>query len=487
MSPVRNAKNVEMSSLEGSQCGKRSKSLKELQTHIRSNEKTYPYYPYNENKNAVDTNMMSSGVTDTVYPDRMQRNKPTTFEVQPLLRKGIKTECTETGLRNITEAQNLSLCKEFRGIKVNARLGNNRCEICSLRFLYRASLVRHVKKEHGSNNSSSEEAQLSTTIGGKNLNILKNWHNCAVCSKTFISYREFKLHIKNEHTSWSDVSCLQCGKTLNSYRMFSDHMKCHNKQFQCDQCSRQFPRNYLLMRHAERNHGVCTSATSYSCMDCDKCFAFKSSLVAHSKSHSSTNTKPHMCNICGKCFTQKLTLTGHMYIHTGEKPFKCQFCDQAFRQSTDLTNHTRALHTGIKPYVCNLCGKDFIRGTILKYHMRTHTGERPLCCNTCGKRFHNPINLREHMKSHSNEKLFPCTLCVAQFKKKSGLQRHMRTHAEEPSYICKVCGNGFNQSGNLKTHMRTHTQERPYKCSICEMSFPHHGTWKKHEEGHQHL
>jgi len=93
-------------------------------------------------------------------------------------------------------------------------------------------------------------------------------------------------------------------------------MKYHNKQFQCERCSRQFSHKYMLMHHAERDHGVCGSPRSHSCPDCDECFAFKRSLRIHSRTHDSSPAKPYKCSNCGRCFAQGDTLKAHICLFT---------------------------------------------------------------------------------------------------------------------------------------------------------------------------
>jgi len=274
-------------------------------------------------------------------------------------------------------------------------------------------------------------------------------------------------------------------------------------QFQCDDCSRQFEHEYLLISHAEIEHNVYERTTKYSSINRNKSFTIEKSWLAFA------NKLPHkqdlcndgkfgeqdqcdkarpavkrMCNICGRLIGDNFALKVHMYSHTGERPLKCGLCDMAFKQSSDLKIHSR-IHSGIKPYVCNVCRNTYSTNTYLKYHTRTHTGELPLSCKICGKNFRIPANLNRHGSTHNNDRKVLCKVCTAQFKNKPTLKKHMKIHAEKREHVCKICSKGFNHSYNLRTHMRTHTKERPYKCSICEMSFPHQGTLKKHLERHK--
>ncbi|XP_044156116.1 oocyte zinc finger protein XlCOF8.4-like, partial [Bufo gargarizans] len=55
--------------------------------------------------------------------------------------------------------------------------------------------------------------------------------------------------------------------------------------------------------------------------------------------------KPFSCVECGKCFRYKSKLATHQKTHTGEKPFSCSECRKCFRYKSELVTHQR-IHTG---------------------------------------------------------------------------------------------------------------------------------------------
>ncbi|XP_075703187.1 oocyte zinc finger protein XlCOF8.4-like [Rhinoderma darwinii] len=190
-------------------------------------------------------------------------------------------------------------------------------------------------------------------------------------------------------------------------------------------------------KHVTKISGLCTNRSiqagekPYSCSECERCFAHKSSLVKHVRSH--TGLKSYSCSECGKCFTAKSYVVIHERIHTGEKPFSCSECGKCYSNKSQLVRHEGS-HTGEKPYSCSECGKCFLLKSHLVTHQRIHTGEKPYSCSECGK-------------------------C---FTDKSSHVRHERIHTGEKPYSCSECGKCFITKTKLRAHLRNHTGEKPF-------------------------
>ncbi|EFB28303.1 hypothetical protein PANDA_014231 [Ailuropoda melanoleuca] len=192
----------------------------------------------------------------------------------------------------------------------------------------------------------------------------------------------------------------------------------------------------------------------------------------------------HGCYVCGKSFAWRSTLVEHTYTHTGEKPFRCPDCGKGFSQASSLSKH-RAIHRGERPHRCLDCGRAFTQRSALTTHLRVHTGEKPYCCADCGRCFSQSSALYQHQRVHSGETPFPCPDCGRAFAHASDLRRHIRTHTGEKPYPCPDCGRCFRQSSEMAAHRRTHSGERPYPCPQCGRCFGQKSAMAKHQWVHR--
>ncbi|CAF1127732.1 unnamed protein product [Adineta ricciae] len=71
------------------------------------------------------------------------------------------------------------------------------------------------------------------------------------------------------------------------------------------------------------------------------------------------------CEFCSKQFPRAANLTRHLRSHTGEQPYTCLMCTRAFSISSNLQRHIRSIHHKERPYGCNECGKRFGQQTNL--------------------------------------------------------------------------------------------------------------------------
>ncbi|XP_075207202.1 uncharacterized protein LOC142312185 [Anomaloglossus baeobatrachus] len=249
------------------------------------------------------------------------------------------------------------------------------------------------------------------------------------------------------------------------------------KPYSCSECGKCFAEKSHLGRHM-RTH---TGDTPFSCSECLKCFAEKSHLGRHMRTH--TGERPFSCSECGKCFAEKSKLVNHQKIHTGVKPFSCSECGKCFVGKSDLVKHQK-IHTGVKPYSCSECGKCFVRKLTLVQHQKIHTGVRPFSCSECGKSFVMKSHLVEHQRIHTEVKSFSCSECGKCFVGKSDLVKHQKIHTGVKPFSCSECGKCFAKKSYLTIHQKNHTGENPYSCSECGKCFADKSIFVRHQRTH---
>uniref|UniRef100_A0A8C6WQ29 C2H2-type domain-containing protein n=1 Tax=Neogobius melanostomus TaxID=47308 RepID=A0A8C6WQ29_9GOBI len=110
------------------------------------------------------------------------------------------------------------------------------------------------------------------------------------------------------------------------------------KKHRCRVCSKTFKTKKDLKIHTR----VHTGEKPFKCSTCDKTFTQSCNLNTHRRTH--TGDKPYSCSVCNKTFARKGTLDRHRRTHTGDKPYSCSVCNKTFTQkvlSIDIEEHTQ--------------------------------------------------------------------------------------------------------------------------------------------------
>ncbi|KAK7116315.1 zinc finger protein 271-like [Littorina saxatilis] len=125
----------------------------------------------------------------------------------------------------------------------------------------------------------------------------------------------------------------------------------------------------------------------------------------HTRRRMSQSNMPrrYVCETCQKCFAAKSDLRTHIRTHTGETPYKCDYCDRAFKQRGHRKLHIQVTHTKDMPYTCDLCGQSYPTRYRYQIHVKRHSGIKEHQCQYCDKAYYTAGKLNEHKRKHHKD------------------------------------------------------------------------------------
>ena len=143
--------------------------------------------------------------------------------------------------------------------------------------------------------------------------------------------------------------CRKCQTFCQSVKALNGHFKTHHRKLQCKICGK-----FFLTPGAANLHSYTHQDGQFECMTCKRTFAFKSQLVQHSYSHSTTRQY------------NEHDPKKHEKSHSGEVHY-CIRCDYSNEDERLLNKHMNK-HLRIKKYFCKMCKEGFIYSNQLKRH-----------------------------------------------------------------------------------------------------------------------
>ena len=221
-------------------------------------------------------------------------------------------------------------------------------------------------------------------------------------------------------------------------------------------------------------------SATFSCDQCDKVYALKSSLWRHKKKHVTETS--YTCTQCPNVYKNNSSLQRHIKdAHSGQESFECDQCENSYKSQGALNRHISKAHSNTKKeYKCTEEGCDNVYQHLesLKRHQKYDHSDEKLTynCSECDKTYTSKIGLNEHIKTKHSDNVpeYKCDQCDRICNSKSNFTRHQKTHSENrKKYVCKVCAHESTNTTDVKRHVRLmHTKlDEPVSCSRCEEEF----------------
>ncbi len=222
-----------------------------------------------------------------------------------------------------------------------------------------------------------------------------------------------------------------------------------DKLCKCQLCSRTFHTKSELKLHL-RMHAPLVKA--FECNMCEKTFATRSGKKLHMNNVHNCLKYQISCLFCGKCFRYKINLFNHMQRHVQERSYECQLCHNQFYSNSAKNTHMRT-HTGEKNFQCKLCGKRFTAMNGLKCHLQNHQNMKKYHCVFCDRGFLSKYNYFKHILTEIRERPFGCPVCGKGCVSSSSLRAHLFCH-QTGRYKCEKCEKVYKGKMDLKIHVQ---------------------------------
>ncbi|XP_027875974.1 zinc finger protein 343-like isoform X1 [Xiphophorus couchianus] len=255
------------------------------------------------------------------------------------------------------------------------------CKRCGERFAQHARLRDH-KMAH-----LVDDLKARQLAGVKSRQ--KNFF-CEICKRGFAELAFLKNHYKAH--KWEQPFCETCGKHFTSEYSLKSHLKIHQrkraKPFYCGLCKKRFAchstKKSHMKRHKEQepisyktwretsnttkplvsHRETSSAAETLFCRICKILFLYRTSYIAHMKSHKSPANK---CCKCGKSFKDKQKLAAHRKSHKKKPTLNCSKCGKSFRDKSEVGAHMRSCG---KLYGCEECGNRFSSWKGVRRHQK---------------------------------------------------------------------------------------------------------------------
>lgn len=192
--------------------------------------------------------------------------------------------------------------------------------------------------------------------------------------------------------------------------------------------------------------------------------------------HSDESQNPFKCDQCSKSFPKQFLLNTHQRIHS-DKNFRCEQCSKSYHCSSALQNHIRIVHDKLSSHICDICAKIFRDKFSYAVHREQVHGVNQLPrvqCNECLVWLKNEKILTNHKKRCHNDDgtIWVCNICGKESANQMSLISHQKKiHGTEKNFKCSICEKAFRVEDVLRRHEESHNGNIIYSCSLCEKTF----------------
>ncbi|XP_033106564.1 zinc finger protein 14-like [Anneissia japonica] len=194
-----------------------------------------------------------------------------------------KQQCNECG----------KAFKTKRGLRRHAIIHQGMkfsCDLCDFQTFWRASIKRHKKMKHFSED-------LPYLI-------------CSMCTYKSKDPNAIRTHERYIHREKKEYICETCGKLFKLSTALKYHQQTHNdkRQYPCDKCSYVGRTRFSLYSH--KSEHITKEQMEFKCDQCSWIGRRQSELKRHYRKHS--DNKRYYCHHCGLGYKHKHGLTRHL-------------------------------------------------------------------------------------------------------------------------------------------------------------------------------